>query len=164
MIEILKDFEEMWLAEYLQDESRWKSVFVNYHSPFVERLWTEWGPYRVNLHRIHPCTQEEALFHPHPWPSAMKILSGEYEMAIGFSAGEIAPPVAATVVLVEGASYEMTHPDGWHFVRPIGAPAMSLMVTGKPWERSSPGKGEKLSPLSAEQKQEIFSFFRERYK
>ena len=155
---------EIVLPKWLEDTSQWNSVYVDYHPPFVERLWRQWGDYRVFLHRIHPCRPEEALFHPHPWPSAMKILSGKYEMAVGFGGGEAPPPVATTIILVEGTMYEMTHPDSWHYVRPLEEPAMSLMVAGKPWGRLFPGPETKLQPLSEEQQERIFSFFRQIYK
>ena len=164
MLNILKEVEialPYWIADH---QNRWNSVFVDYHPPFVERLWCQWNEYRIYLHRIHPCLPNEALFHPHPWPSAMKILSGKYEMAIGFGSGEIPPPVASTIILVEGTTYEMVHPDSWHYVRPLGEPAMSLMVAGRPWNRLSPGSGTKLQPLSEEQKARLFNFFRQIYK
>ena len=70
----------------------------------------------------------DALFHPHPWPSAMRVLEGEYEMAVGFGAGAATPPVAALMVTKGDFRYEMTHPDSWHYVRPLAGPTLSLMV------------------------------------
>jgi hypothetical protein len=55
---------ERELPALLQDEGAWKSLYVDYHPPLVERLWLPWGSYRINLHRIHPCARDEALFHP----------------------------------------------------------------------------------------------------
>ena len=162
MLNNLKDAEGV-LPDLLATESIWNSVFVDYHPPSVERLRYQWGPYRIYLHRIHPCLQGEALFHPHPWPSAMKILSGKYEMAIGFGGGEISPPIASTIIIGEGTTYEMTHPDSWHFVRPLDEPSMSLMITGQPWNRPSPGTGTKLGSLSDGQKTRMFEFFRRAY-
>jgi hypothetical protein len=148
----------------LEDESPWQSLYVDYHPPTVERLWTTWHLYRVYLHRIHPCEREQALFHPHPWPSAMRVLEGEYEMAVGFGPGMEEPPVAALMVSRGDFRYEMTHPDSWHYVRPLGQPTFSLMVTGSPWTRTSHKSEKPLHPLSAEQREEIFRFFRERYR
>ena len=162
MLEILEQVERI-LPDLLRDEGGWNSLYVDYHPPTVERLWRPWREYRVNLHRIHPCATGEALFHPHPWPSAMRILSGEYEMAVGFGAGEAPPPVAALLVAREDFRYEMTHPDAWHYVRPLEAPTMSLMVTGKPWERVGPRVGKTLQPLQPEQIADILRFFRDRY-
>ena len=63
----------------------WRSLDIDYEPPHVERLWRPWGPvvstgamtipsrFRLSLHRIHPC--ETALFHPHPWPSAVRIIT-----------------------------------------------------------------------------------------
>ena len=147
----------------LQDESLWRSLLVDYHPPFVERLWTHWQDYRVYLHRIHPCEREEALFHPHPWPSAMRVLEGEYEMAVGFGSGMDAPPIAALMVSRGDFLHEMTHPDSWHYVRPLGGPTLSVMVTGKPWERESHKSTKPLQPLSESAVTELLELFRSRY-
>jgi hypothetical protein len=144
-------------------EGRWNSLDINYHPPFVERLWMQWGDYRVSLHRIHPCTPAEALFHPHPWPSAVRILDGTYEMAVGYGSGSTEPPVAARIVASGEFTYEMTDPDAWHYVRPLGGPSKSLMVTGKPWKREAPGSGEPLQPLDAARFAELLGWFRGRY-
>lgn len=137
MLDILYAVEKE-LPVLLQDENAWKSLYVDYHPPTVERLWLPWSEYRINLHRIHPCERDEALFHPHPWPSAMRVLSGEYEMAVGYGQGETQPPIAALMIASGDFRYEMTEPDAWHYVRPLREPTMSLMVTGKPWDRPSP--------------------------
>ncbi|MCL5996822.1 MAG: hypothetical protein M1546_12315 [Chloroflexi bacterium] len=162
MLDVLYTVEKE-LPILLQDEGAWKSLYVDYHPPIVERLWLGWREYRVNLHRIHPCGPGEALFHPHPWPSAMRVLVGEYEMAVGYGQGDTPPPIAVLMIASTEFCYEMTEPDAWHYVRPIGGPTLSLMVTGKPWERWSPRSEKPLHPLSAEQRDLIFRFFRARY-
>jgi hypothetical protein len=154
---------EAELPELLKDSSRWKSLDVSYHPPRVERVFMQHGELRVSLHCIHPCERSEALFHPHPWPSAMRILSGNYEMAVGYGAGQSEPPIAATVVAGPGTSYEMADPDAWHYVRPIGGPALTLMITTKPWSRSTPKSSEPLLELPEPRKEEILNFFRSRY-
>lgn len=154
---------EAALPELLREEGRWKSLFVNYHAPFVERLSCDWQGGRVYMHKIHPCGVEDALFHPHPWPSAMKVLQGGYEMAIGYGAGTVKPPAAVRLMLGAGSEYEMTHPDGWHYVRPINRPSFSLMVTGNPWVRESPKSDKQLFELPAQKRFEILQFFRSVY-
>lgn len=162
MLKLLHEAEN-FLPEWLSDESSWQTVLVNYHPPVVERVWRQWGENRVYLHRIFPCKREEALFHPHPWPSAMMILSGTYEMAFGFGSGLVLPPVATMINLSAGDTYEMVHPDSWHYVRPLGSPAMSLMVTGKPWHRPFSPTGRALVALTMEQAKLIFDFFRSQF-
>lgn len=121
------------LPDLLKNADEWNTLDIDYEPPRVERLWQQFEDgYRVLLHRIHPC--ETALFHPHPWPSAVKIISGLYEMGIGHGVGAQDPREAATVHLATGSSYEMIDPDGWHYVRPLGVPSLSVMVTGLPWE------------------------------
>lgn len=162
MLQVLSQVEEA-LPELLLDARAWRSVLVDYHPPMVERLWQSWRDYRIYLHRIHPCGRGEALFHPHPWPSAMRVLEGEYEMAVGFGPGLVEPPVAALVVVSGGVRYEMTHPDSWHYVRPIGRPTLSVMVTGKPWGREAHKSTAPLVPLGPEQEADLLRCFRSYY-
>lgn len=163
MLDILRRMEAGEISRLLADRTAWRTLLVDYHPPIVERLYRdavfEGEPVRVFLHRIHPCEREQALFHPHPWPSAMRVLSGSYEMALGYGAGMDEPPMAARVVLTAGSSYEMNDPQSWHAVRPLGEPSLSLMVTGAPWERESHKPGKKLSALAPDVADEIFEAF-----
>src|SRR5262245_5320802 len=94
LLDTLRRFEQK-LPDLLADPAGWETVDVDYEPPRVERLWRQLEPdVRAFLHRIHPC--ERALFHPHPWPSAVKIVSGTYEMLVGYGAGETPPPLAVT--------------------------------------------------------------------
>jgi hypothetical protein len=156
---------EIVLPDLLADEASWKSLDINYHPPRVERLWRSWGEFRVSLHRIHPCSIEDALFHPHPWPSAMRVLDGTYEMAIGYGSGSTPPPIAARIVSTGDLRYEMMDVDAWHYVRPIGRPAMTIMVTGTPWQRDAAGAEPTvpLSPLSDDSRADLLAWFRAFY-
>jgi hypothetical protein len=73
------------------------------------------------------------------------------------------PPVAALMASRGDFRYEMTHPDSWHYVRPLDAPTLSVMVTGQPWDRESHKSGKPLRPLHAEQAAELLRLFRARY-
>jgi len=159
----------------LDDPEGWETLLVNYEPPWVERLWRDFeGGYRLYLHRIYPC--EKALFHPHPWPSAIKVLSGSYEMGVGYRhsrPGEnqrtpdwtpSPPPIAATIVLTPGSSYEMIEPAGWHYVKPLVGPSLSIMVTGPKWGAWSPKANHKLGPVTAEAKADLLSVFRHLYR
>jgi hypothetical protein len=141
----------------------WESVFVDYHKPFVERIWRKYGDYRINLHRIFPCAAEESLFHPHPWPSVMRILQGHYEMGLGYGKGMVAPPMACVLRSKGDFIYEMNDPDGWHYVRPITEPVFSLMVSGKPWDREAPKSETRLRPLAQAVENDLLAFFMQRY-
>src|SRR5918993_824089 len=118
MLDVLARLEAE-LPAMLADEASWQTLDIDYHPPRVERLWRPWDDYRVSLHRIHPCGPSDALFHPHPWPSAMRILEGTYEMAVGYGKGESVPPIAARMIASGDFRYEMTDSDAWHYVRPI---------------------------------------------
>jgi hypothetical protein len=162
MLEVLAAAEKE-LPRLLLDELAWTGLFIDDHPPTVERLWAPWGDGRVFLHRIFPCAPGEALFHPHPWPSAMLVLAGEYEMAVGYGKGDESPPVAALMIAKGDFRYEMTDPDAWHYVRPLAGPTLSVMVTGKPWGRTAPRRTTPLVALTEEQRAELFALFRGRY-
>lgn len=137
MLGVLEEVEKA-LPELLRLQD-WQSVMIDYEQPHVLRLWRHYGMHhRVYLHEIHPCSPENAYYHPHPWPSAMRIVEGVYEMGVGYGTGVKAPPEAAKLVLTAGSTYEMTHPDGWHYVRPLGSSVLSVMVSGTPWGRTPP--------------------------
>ena len=93
----------------------------------------------------------------------MRVLDGNYEMAVGYGVGEKEPPIAARIIMGAGSEYEMTDPNGWHYVRPIDTPTISLMIAGKPWNRPSPKSEKALNPLAEKQKEEILKFFRDQY-
>ena len=162
MLDVLAEVERE-LPNLLRTEEGWQTLAINYHPPHVERVVRRWNDYRIYLHRILPCTSEEALFHPHPWPSAMRILSGVYEMAVGYGPGSEPPPVAAKLIASGDLCYEMTDPDSWHYVRPIDDIAMTIMVTGPPWDRWAPGANRNLRPLADTARNDILEFFRDRY-
>jgi len=160
MLETLAIVEKN-LPALLYSLEGWTSLDVDYEPPRVERLWMQIDTIRIYLHRIHPC--ETALFHPHPWPSAVRVLSGRYEMAMGHrSDGMNMPPcVTSRLILTAGAAYEMTDEDSWHSVRPLDGPSLSVMVTGIPYTRSRrhPGKDKTLNPLSDVQATDLLRAF-----
>jgi len=159
MLELLEEVKAE-LPDLMISEDSWQSLLIDYHHPVVSRLWMPWKDYRLFLHKIHPRSRENALFHPHPWPSAMEIVYGTYEYAVGFGKGKKTPPIAQLGKAVAGSSYEMTHPDAWHYVAPLKFPAYTIMITGKPWNRWSPTSTRKLSSLFESDKTEILNFFR----
>jgi len=151
-----------------QSPDKWKTLHIDYEPPRVERCWCEVeGGLRVMLHRIHSC--DKALYHPHPWPSAIRIVTGVYEMglALGHTASSTEPNTyteVARTVLAAGSRYEMIEPLGWHYVRPLKEPSLSIMVIGQPWENdpwdhSKFGKGVKHEPLSNERRDSLLDEF-----
>ncbi|MEM9337008.1 MAG: hypothetical protein AAGA35_04095 [Patescibacteria group bacterium] len=164
MLAVLQNIEKD-LPEMLRDGSGWQSLMIDYHPPFVERLWRQHGEYRAMLHRIHPCDVDEALLHAHPWPSAVRVVSGLYEMGIGFSTDQAPKQLAATVHLPSGSAYEMVEKDGWHSVRPINVPSLSVMVIGKPWsDHKGPQSTKELRALTDVKKDELLSLFKTHYR
>lgn len=163
MLDVLAAAEAA-LPDLLADASSWRSLDIDYHPPRVERLYRDFGEFRVNLHRASPCDPSAALIHPHPWPSAMRLVRGRYRMWIGHGAGTERPPLAGLVELSAGSCYAMAERDQWHAVAPIGAPTLSVMVTGKPWDRVMPITPDKrLQPLSDRVCLELVGLFRAAY-
>lgn len=151
------------LPRLLATREGWQSLRVDYHPPHVDRAYRAWGALRVYLHRILPCAPGEALYHPHPWPSAMRVLAGTYEMGVGYGAGDAPPPLAARLIARGPMEYEMTERDAWHYVRPIDAPAMTVMVTGAPWSRAAPRSPHPLAPLPDAELDALLAYFRGAY-
>jgi len=163
MLAALHDAEKL-LPSLLQDYRIWEGIDVLYHEPRVERVWRQWGDYRINLHVIHPALRSECLFHPHPWPSSMRVVHGGYVMGIGYGKGVETPQTACEVTLAAGSEYSMENPDGWHYVCPQDAINLSVMVSGKPWEREMPiepsiGENQKLSIVRLCEILTMFSLF-----
>lgn len=149
------------LPSLLGSPEGWESVDVTYHPPRVERLWRQWGKNRIFLHRIYPCHKEYALWHPHPWPSAVRVVTGRYEHRTGEAGGW-----RVKSVLVAGCEYEMRC-DAWHSVRPLHGPSDSVMVTGQPFipkvEMPLPPP-KKQGPLSPERFNELFDTWSVRFR
>lgn len=158
------DQVELELPALLVVPGDWHSLLVDDEHPNVERVWMQYGQGRVYLHVIHPCEREQSLYHPHPWSSAVRILDGWYETAYGHGPPDGEPPPKSKLkVLGMGDRYEMVNPEAWHYVRPIGGTALSVMVTGKPWKSSAHRKGRQLSALSNERKSEIIALCKKFY-
>lgn len=147
MIEELKNIERTMLFELLEKPEVWNTLDINYYPPHVERLWTSIGDKRLMLHFIEPCTTQQALYHPHPWPSAIHVVDGLYEMGLGVTFtpdfkelnemrkyGNGEQPWLKQICKIEFKEgyYEMLEPIGWHYVRPI-KPVFSVMLIGQPW-------------------------------
>lgn len=160
MLRALRQIETDVLPQLLEDPSVWQTLDIDYEPPRVERLWTQLGGSRLYLHRIHACGPGEALYHPHPWPSAVRLVLGGYEMAIGYGAEGTSPPFAAMLMMHQGSSYEMLSPLGWHYVRPLTGTSLSVMLAGKPFAGDA-GKGAKpvLNPLSENVKHDLLDQF-----
>ena len=158
---------EARLPDLLLDESGWQSKLIDYYPPKVERLWRQDGDYRIALHRTHPCKEGSSLWHPHSWPAAMRLIEGTYEMGVGFGDNPSPSALGAKVFLAAGSSYEMTHPHGWHYVRPVGQECYSVMVTGPlfPFPLEPPSTKDYPFPeLEPEVIAEMLAVFRQHYK
>lgn len=171
MLHILWD-AEVNLREMLSEPNdSWNTMDITYHDPHVQRCWKQFRTdYRVMLHRIHPCGHGNALWHSHPWPSAVSIVSGTYEHDVGYmddeSNGKTILPLTRTL-LERGSRYEMLNPKAWHSVRPISPGCLTIMVTGVPYKEKPTRKplaipDERQGPLSDEVRDELLAEFHRR--
>jgi len=110
----------------------WNTLKVVYEKPLVHRLWRPFREGRIMLHKIFP-GEGTSLYHPHPWPSKMKILRGSYKMNFGYE-----ERIHTRLKLSAGSTYEMTDPYLYHDVTVERDPVYSIMVTGLPYPDSSP--------------------------
>lgn len=161
LLNALVDCEQV-MPELLQDEDAWQSLWIDYHEPIVERVWRQYGDLRINFHRIYHAEPGKVLFHPHLVPSAMLVLEGLYEMAVGYGEGPEPPPVMMRLILGPNDVYEMNHPHGWHSVRPVTDITLSLMVTDKPWQQRTTEKIA-LDSLSGNKKSRLLQAARKHY-
>jgi len=149
MLDVLKQVEKELPS--LLERNDWQSLDIDYHAPRVERVWLPWYGCRINLHRTHACGREDALFHPHPWPSVVKVIEGGYWSAIGYGEPDGPDPaLAAEMWVAPGTIISMEEPKSWHLVAPP-KPSLSLMITSAPWNVKMTYKpGLKLRPMNDE--------------
>jgi hypothetical protein len=174
MLEYLLDVERR-LPQLLKSMDGWLPRFVTYEKPHVERLYREDGPNRIYLHRIHKCEEAEAFLHIHPWPSAMRVVSGHYAMRVGVDVAQDRLynkdrpswaqfyEHAAKLIIGPGTAYEMTNIDAMHSVQPLTDTTLSLMVTGPVWSKST-AKQKQNPDLPQEAAQRLLQDFRNIYR
>ena len=168
MIDILKKIEREQILDILsQPIEKFKTLYVDYEHPYVERLqYNLEDGYRLFFHVIHTCKTEVALYHPHPWPSAMHILEGKYETGVSYSEVEehykhtetgelnelIAKNEVAKFIISDNPSgsayYQMPNWKGWHYVRPITI-CHTTMITHTQWYKGNKATKE-LYPIETE--------------
>jgi hypothetical protein len=178
LAQVEKDLPKLLMAD------GWKSLYIDYHPPVVERMYRQWErdeSIRISLHWIHACDRTASLYHRHPWPSACKLLTGAYWMRVGSSwmrDDEEGPGAVVSEILLHApSSYEITEREGWHSVSPISdtggvdssemmtyrrssGGSLSLMVSGPPWGIGETKPTRKLHPLSESQQQNLLDRFR----
>lgn len=155
----LSSFEKA-LPRLLTQESQWRDEVVNV-PPVIERLFLQFEGIRAYLHRLGPCAPEDKWWHPHVWPSVMKVLEGHYRMDFGKDgAGSV-----AVIEAVGGITYEMPTRESWHAIYPATT-CWSIMIAGEYW----PGvvlpplkHGANQGRLQAGERAELFHKFRSLY-
>ena len=175
MIEELKSIiKDERFKVLLNNPDIWESKDVDYTTPRVERVWMPINDKRLSLHVIHPCEEGEAYLHPHVWETAMYVLpiGGKYEHGISILKSKCFPTAEEKIngepdLLCRqefrgDVYYEMLNEHTTHYVRPIGLPVFTIMLSGKPiWKDNACTLPKKLVSLSDERKKEILLTFKQ---
>ena len=145
----------------------WDSLVINRRKPHTYRAWTYFDNIRVCLHRFETCSEEEAFYHPHPWPGAFYVLKGSYKMRVGHALARKSKPChSLTTILNAGASYSITNPQTWHSVQPLEE-CWSVMINGQPFPENKKNiyapttQGKDLEKMTKEQLQSHLNTFQE---
>lgn len=94
------------------------------------------------------------------------MLRGSYEMGVSYDEKELtsdeahALPVMARFILGPGSYYEMIETHSLHYVKPIGAASLSIMLTGPLYPESvfrREALDRKLGRLTEQRKKEILT-------
>lgn len=152
------------------NNSAWNSLVINRRKPYTYRVSRMIGKYRLCLHKFEECEESEAFLHPHPWPAAFQILSGDYLMNVGFSRNLTdAPEVVMRQLQVEGSQYEIVEPRTWHSVTPQGGVVYTMMLNGPPWipgehhEDVRTTKGKDLQTMTPAELKQFLQDYRRAY-
>lgn len=159
--EMLSILEEVTpnLPKLLEEPGAWQSLDISDTAPKAERLWRQVGDMRVYLHRIFPCNPADVLYHNYPWPLAMSIISGQYEMGMGYTNNKKEPHITSSFMLSEGAKYEIIDQNIWHYIRPLKMECYTIMVSGQPWDSYKAPEESNLTPLSQDRFSSLYSKF-----
>ena len=119
----------------IEQPELWQTLVIDRRKPITHRAWIMHGDTRICLHGFEPCQREEAFLHPHPWPSAMLVLDGSYDMHVGYAAAPESrqPDDVISLQLAAGSTYDMSVPGAWHKVVPRTR-CYSLMINGPRWD------------------------------
>lgn len=168
MIEILKNALKE-LPHLLQDRTNWDSLIVNRRKPYTYRVFMNLPNLpnvRICLHKFDVCHDHEAFSHPHPWPGAFVILSGSYQMKVGYSSNrESKPEDVLTTILPKYSMYEIINPLTWHSVIPL-TETYTVMVNGPAWDKDyahtevRTTKGKDLDKMPEEELLEHLNIFK----
>jgi hypothetical protein len=148
------------LPDYLANRDGWVSLLIEKYPPVIHRLFYRINDdYSIYLHKLFNCHGERAYMHSHSWPFALKLIEGSYEMGVGYSSDRDKPPESTfKTIVLPGNVYEMITPDTWHYTKPLPGCdySYSVMVVGN---RIRPRLAQNTSPLTEQQKSELFDYF-----
>lgn len=169
MIDTLNSILKNDLSALLLKPEAWDSLVINRRKPYTYRVFTTLpNGLRLCLHKFEVCDTHEAFAHPHPWPAAFMILSGQYKLKLGRSLDrkDSNPVDVATMIMSQYSSYEMLDPLTWHSVIPLTT-TYTVMINGTPWSQEfahqdvRTTKGKDLQKMSEDELKKHLNMFRE---
>jgi len=113
-------------------ERKWYGQTIEYGANKTDRVWTPYEDGSIDLHRLYPCSIDEAIFHHHEGPTAVKVFQGSYLMKVGSKTRGIDETIM-TILVVPGCTYQMLNQEDYHSVAPNEI-VYSLRIRGKPFE------------------------------
>lgn len=165
MIKKLKQVEEKLILEWLNNFNWNSKIFQNEYIA-IETLYATFGNYSIELSFRHnlKISNEILQLQKNNSEIAIHFLQGNVELINGYGAGLEEPPKMCTILMEDGGSYyDMTHIDGWHYVRPVGGVCTTAMLIGPKWEREEIKSDEPLKPLPENRKIMMLEYFRNYY-
>jgi len=143
------------IYDRLNYPAEWDSLVIDRRKPHTFRIFRRFDDvFRACLHTFHACEEKDAFAHPHPWPGAFLLLSGEYNHTVGFSLDLESPPTFIYKEVIRPFStYEITHKQLWHKVQPTMT-THTIMINGLEWEGhkdTRTTKGKDLKSLSRDE-------------
>lgn len=161
MIEKLKQIENKLIFKLLEDVNIWKSEIYENNNIIIEKILTTLGNYNLELNFVHKIKKSETIhIIKNRFPFAINVLNGKCNIMISSSSKLEEPPIMCNILLENGgAYYDMTHIDGWHYVRPVEGVVSTVMLVGKPWEREQIESPEDLKSMSEQRKLIMLEWF-----
>lgn len=139
MLDSLKTLNRHGFYSLCMEKDSWRGFYTCKRKPTLERLYRYLPDgNRICIHKTYDpdLTGEDSKLHIHPWPIAVRILSGSYSMDIGRTEhpDDDNPKKIMSTVMTKGSMYELADPMTWHRVVPISKEVTSLMLNGPVWQ------------------------------
>ena len=115
--------------------------------------------YVLLLHRFQREPQELVSRHVHPWPLAVHVLEGSYQMDFGPGAADVLELTDSN--LIQAGDRYVIAPDVWHSVRPVSEETYSIAIRPKadPQERRVSNPLARVQSLDTSIREALLAYF-----